>query len=70
MKTVLNFLIGLIVAHIGIVCADLSLHVFDFLPKYEYGTRLIWAYGIYLCNVVVTCTCIIVSKIKELKSDE
>ena len=60
------FVIGLVVAFVGVLFSDIFADIFNGLP---YGTGAILGMGAYLCVVVITCTGIIISKIEE-KSDK
>ncbi|MCQ2471609.1 MAG: hypothetical protein MJ147_06185 [Clostridia bacterium] len=60
------FVIGLIVAFVGVLFSDIFADIFNGLP---YGTGAILGICAYLCVVVITCTGIIISKIEE-KSDK
>ena len=63
MKTIgTYFLIGLLVAIGGILFSDVVGHVFNGM---DYGSAVTVGIGMYLCIVVVTCTGILVSKMKK-----
>lgn len=56
------FVIGLIIAFVGVWVSDIFADIFNGLP---YGTGAILGMCAYLCVVVVTCTGIIISKFEE-----
>lgn len=56
------FVIGLVIAFIGVIVSDVFADIFNGLP---YGTGAILGIGAYLCVVVITCTGIVVSKIED-----
>ena len=60
------FVIGLVVAFVGVLFTDIFADIFNGLP---YGTGAVLGMCAYLCVVVITCTGIIISKIEE-KSDK
>ena len=60
------FVIGLVVAFVGVLFSDIFADIFNGLP---YGTGAVLGMCAYLCVVVITCTGIIISKIEE-KSDK
>ena len=60
------FLLGCIVAIIGIYFSDICGSIFNGM---DYGSACVLGMGMYLCIVVVTCTGIIISKITT-KSNE
>ena len=56
------FVIGLIIAFVGIWVSDILADFFNGLP---YGEGAVLGMCAYLCVVVIICTGIIVSKIEE-----
>ena len=56
------FVIGLVVAFVGVLFSDIFADFFNGLP---YGTGAVLGMCAYLCVVVITCTGIIISKIEE-----
>lgn len=60
------FVIGLVVAFVGLLLFDIISAFFNGLP---YDTGEILGMGVSLCVVVITCTGIIISKLAE-KSDK
>lgn len=56
------FVIGLVIAFVGVIVSDVFADIFNGLP---YGTGAILGMGAYLCVVVITCTGMIVSKLEE-----
>lgn len=56
------FVIGLVIAFVGVIVSDVFADIFNGLP---YGTGAILGMGVYLCVVVITCTGIIISKLEE-----
>lgn len=56
------FVIGLIVAFVGILVSDICGGIFNGM---DYGSACTVGMGAYLCVVVITCTGIIISKLEE-----
>lgn len=61
-KVAAYFVIGLIIAFIGVWVSDIFADIFNGLP---YGTGAILGMCAYLCVVVITCTGIIISKLEN-----
>ena len=61
------FVIGLVVAFVGVLLSDVFADLFNGLP---YGTGAILGMGVYLCVVVITCTGIIISKLDDKAENE
>ena len=56
------FVVGLVIAFIGILVSDIC---GDFFNGMDYGSACVLGMGAYLCVVVIVCTGIIVSKLGE-----
>ncbi len=68
MKTIgTYFLMGLLVAIGGILFADTVGHLFNGM---DYGSAVTVGIGMYVCIVVVTCTGILVSKMKREETEK
>lgn len=61
-KVVSCFAIGCVVAIIGMLFSDIC---GDFFNGMDYGSACVLGMGLYLCVVIITCTGIIISKIRS-----
>lgn len=68
MKKAFHFVISVLVAVVGLPVADVLRKVYGL--TYDYSNAYILGYGIYLCFVIVNCTCIIVSKLNSMHKEE
>jgi len=61
------FIIGCIVAFVGMVFSDIC---GDFFNGMDYGSACVLGMGMYLCVVVVICTGIIISRFDSKQNED